>query len=153
MIKLNRLVFLVITLLILGCGKTEYSDVPSGFVNLTLYLGDKDKELNAVLSYKIFTHENINTSQREAAGFGGVIVYHSVNGFVAFDIACPYEVNAKTTIIVNPDNLTASCPKCESKYSLDFGAPMSGPSTENPERKRLRPYKVMKTGDKIYIGN
>lgn len=154
--KTNRPILLLFALLLLSCGKTEYSDIPSRPVSLTLDLTFKDKELNSVLAHRIYTINDINTSQREYVGFGGVLVYHSSVGFVAFDAACPYEVDPNTRVQVDSTGISATCPKCGSTYSLEAGgAPISGPSTENPERKRLRQFHNIATlaGNKIHISN
>lgn len=157
--KINRWLCLLCILCFLSCAKTEYSDIPLRPVNLTLYLGDKDKELNSVLAHKIYTKKNINASQMEAVGFGGVLVFHSSSGsnpFLAYDIACPYEINASITVQVDPSGMTATCPKCGSQYDLVyFGRPLSGPSAENPERKHLRAYNPIysQSENKLYISN
>lgn len=154
--KIKRFPFFVFILVLLSCGKTEQPDIPSWPVNLTIHLGDVDKELNSVLAHKIFTTNDINTSLNERVGFGGVLVYHSSNGFLAYDAACPYEINKDIRIKVDDNAITATCPKCGSTYSLDAGgAPVSGPSSENPERKRLRQfYNVASiSGNKIQIWN
>ena len=156
MIKTKRLPFFVFILVLLSCGKTEQPDIPSRPVNLTIHLGDKDKELNSILASKIYTEKDINTSLNERAGFGGVLVYHSSNGFLAFDAACPYEIDQNTRIKVDSNAITATCPKCGSTYSLDAGGvPISGPSSEYPERKRLRQfYNVAQlSGNKIQVWN
>lgn len=153
--RINRLLLLVGILCLLSCGKTEYSDIPYTRVSLTLYLGDKDRTLNDVYANKIITHKEINTSQNESAGFGGVMVYHhSSLLFLAYDIACPYEINANTTIAVDDGGLTATCPKCGSVYDLEtYGNPVSGPSTESPGKKRLRQYSVIQSGDILRVTN
>lgn len=153
--KTNRLTFLICALFLFACGKEEYSDIPSMPVNLTLDLTFEDKELNNVLAYKIYTKNDINIL-RERVGFGGVLVYHSTSGFIAFDAACPYEINPETRVKVDATNLTATCPKCSSQFSLEAGgAPISGPSTEDPGRKRLRQFYNVVTlaGNKIYVSN
>jgi nitrite reductase/ring-hydroxylating ferredoxin subunit len=153
--KFNRLFFIVAFLVLLSCGELEDSDIPSAYVYLVLDLTYEDKALNTVTAHKIYTEKDINTSQQEAVGFGGVIVYHStLNGYVAYDIACPYELNAKTVVEAEDLSLTATCPKCGSVYDLENGgAPQSGPSAEKPGRKRLRIYSTTKVGDKIYVRN
>lgn len=154
--KTNRLTFLIFALFLLACGKTEYSDIPSTRVSLTLDLTFKDKELNSILSHKIYTLKDINTSLNERVGFGGVLVYHSASGFLAFDAACPYEINPDVIVHVDSSGLSASCSKCSSQFSLEAGgAPVSGPSTEDPGRKRLRQFYNITTltGNKIYISN
>lgn len=153
--RIHRLLPFAGLLLLLSCEKTDYSDTPYGIVNLTLYLGDKDKDLNNVYASKIITPNDVNTSQNEYAGFGGIIVYHHSDGsFRAYDISCPYEVNANTTIKADEERLTATCPKCGSKYDLEnFGVPISGPSSENPKNKFLRSYRVIQSGNILSVRN
>lgn len=152
--KTNRLAFLIFAMFLLACGKEEYSDIPSRRVSLTLDLTFEDKELNNVLAHKIYTVDNINTSQRDYVGYGGVLVYHSISGFIAFDAACPYEIDPKIRVGVDPTNLTVTCPKCGSQFSLEAGGvPIAGPSTENPGNKRLRQFVTRLAGNKIYISN
>lgn len=153
--KTNRLFFLIPISFLLACGSTEYSDIPSTPVNLTLYLSDKDKELNSVTAHKIYTKKNINTSQQEYAGFGGVVVYHTtqINVYNAYDISCPYETKQDVVINIEQFSTTATCPNCGSVFNLENGAPISGPSAENPGRKRLRIYSTILSGDKIYVRN
>ncbi|MDD2436195.1 MAG: (2Fe-2S)-binding protein [Massilibacteroides sp.] len=152
---INRLFPIIASFIFLSCGELEDSDIPSTYVNLTLDLTYEDKELNTVTAHKIYTTKDINTSQQEAVGFGGIIVYHStLNGYVAYDIACPYELNANTVVTAEEFSLTATCPKCGSVYDLENGGrPLSGPSAENPGRKRLRIYSTTKVGNKIYVSN
>lgn len=139
--KANRLTFLILALFLLACGKTEYSDIPSTSVNLTLDLAFKDKELNSILAHKIYTKNDINTSFREYVGYGGVLVFHGTSGFLAYDAACPYEIDPKIIVHVDSTGVSATCSKCGSQFSLEAGgAPMSGPSTEDPGRKRLRQF-------------
>ncbi len=154
--KTNRLACLIFALFLLACGKDEYSDIPNAYVNLTLDLTFEDRELNAMMAHKIYTKENVNTSQREAVGFGGVVVYHSsyTQGvFHAYDIACPHESKQNITINIEPYSGTGMCPVCKSVYDLETGSPISGPSSENPTGKHLRAYRIISSGNKIHISN
>ncbi|MDD4514858.1 hypothetical protein [Massilibacteroides sp.] len=154
--KTKRLSFLILSLFLFSCGDSEYSDIPYSLVNLTLHLSDTDKELNTMTAHKIYTKNDINTSLKEAVGFGGVVVYHSSYSsgtYKAYDIACPYELKQDVVINIEPYSSTGTCPICGSAYDLESGAPISGPSSENPKGKRLRIYSTMVSGDKIYVGN
>lgn len=152
--KSNRLFPILAFFILLSCGKLEESDIPSTMVNLTLDLTYADKELLTITAHKVYTTKDINTSASEAVGFGGVMVYHSTTGYVAFDIACPYELKSSIVVKAEDLSLTATCPKCGSVYDLEnYGTPVSGPSADNPARKRLRLYNTGISGNKIYVRN
>jgi nitrite reductase/ring-hydroxylating ferredoxin subunit len=135
-----------------ACDKTHLSNIPNRPVYLELDLTFEDKDPLPASAYKIYTPQNIN-QHIEQTGFGGVLVYHGLNGlgtdaYYAFDIACPYEASRSATIRVDDDRLHATCPQCESKYELLFGLgnPVSGPA-----RERLKPYPVSISGNKLYV--
>lgn len=152
--RIYRLAYLIAGLFFLACGETEYSDIPSLRVYLELDLNYEDKDLNSTGANKIFTHNNINAS-REYAGFGGVIVYNSpFGGFRAYDIACPHERQKNITVKADGLSETVVCPQCGSKYSLETGHPIEGPSSDNPKGKFLRLYNTTPvSGGKFTVQN
>lgn len=156
--KTNRPIVLLLSLLLLSCGKTEYSDIPHAVVRLQLDLTFEDRELNEVLAHKIYTINNININT-ERAGFGGVVVYHSSyddpykGAFRAYDIACPYENKQEVKIELEKFSSIAKCPVCGSTYDLETGIPTSGPSSENMKGKLLRTYKAFRSGNIIHVSN
>ncbi|MDR1937223.1 MAG: (2Fe-2S)-binding protein [Tannerellaceae bacterium] len=152
---MKRIFFCLLVFFINSCDKVHISSIPYYQVYLELDLTFEDKDLLPTSAYKIFTSpKNINQSI-EKTGFGGVLVYHGLDGsgadaYYAFDMACPYEANRSVTVEVDEDHLHAVCPKCRSKYELMFGLgnPVSGPA-----REQLKPYQVSVSGNKIYVRN
>lgn len=63
-------------------------------------------------------------------GFGGVLLIQGISGPLAYDMACPYEVDRDITVRIDPDNFEAYCPECGSRYNVceGYGVPVSGPS-------------------------
>ncbi|MDR2390025.1 MAG: (2Fe-2S)-binding protein [Tannerellaceae bacterium] len=151
---MKRLLFCLIAFAINSCDKTAISSIPYSLVYLELDLTFEDKDLVPSLAYKIYTPQNINQSI-EKTGFGGVLVYHGVNGtgadaYYAFDLACPLEADRLVRVEVDDEHLHAVCPKCQSTYDLIFGLgnPVSGPS-----REQLKPYPVVVSGNTLRIRN
>lgn len=137
-----------------ACSKTYNTSIPSYEVYLELDLTYEDKALKAPYAYKIYDQHNIN-QMIERTGFGGVLVYHGLSGdgtetYYAFDAACPHEANRDVRVEVDEDGLHFVCPKCNSKFNLQFGGGyrVSGPAEEN-----LKRYQVIMEGNKIYVRN
>ncbi|MDR2809239.1 MAG: (2Fe-2S)-binding protein [Tannerellaceae bacterium] len=151
---MKRLLFCLLALAISACDKTYTSGIPYSQVYLELDLTFEDKDLIPLSAYKIYTAKNIN-QHVEKAGFGGVLVYHGLNGaatdaYYAFDTACPHEANRSVTVEIDNEHLHAVCPKCNSTYDLLYGLgnPVSGPA-----REQLKPYRIVVSGNKIYVRN
>lgn len=71
---------------------------------------------------------------------------------MAFDLACPVEIDPKVTVSVDEAKFEALCHKCESRYTLfSGGGPVSGPAVGY--KYGLQPYKCVgtpMTGFRIY---
>lgn len=68
-----------------------------------------------------------------ATGFGGVLLVCDVNNdYLAYDLACPYEMTYNVRVAVDPATQRAVCPKCHSEYEvyMNYGHPYSGPAAE-----------------------
>lgn len=140
-----RYFFVFLTLLV-SCTDNYVSSIPDYPVNL---------QLNLITTYPTFKN-NINQSLTftkpifayDRIGYGGILVYVGFDGeYYAFDMSCPYEV--KTDVRVYPNGIgQAVCEKCGSVYDIGYGNgfPSSGPSKE-----ALKRYKVMASGDVLYI--
>lgn len=66
-------------------------------------------------------------------GFGGVLLVCDVNNNpVAYDLACPVEVDRDVLIHINDNSHTAVCDKCGSTYDIytNYGQPLSGIAAE-----------------------
>lgn len=57
----------------------------------------------------------------EACGYGGVLTYVTMNGYEAFDLACPYCAGRSKKCPCEIDGLFAVCPECGEQYDLSAG--------------------------------
>jgi nitrite reductase/ring-hydroxylating ferredoxin subunit len=149
---MKRLLFCLLALALNACDKTHLSSIPNSTVYLELDLTFEDKDLLPASACKIYTSQNINSAV-EKTGFGGVLVYHGIDGsgadaYYAFDAACPYEASRQVTVEIDSDHLHAVCPQCKSTYELLFGL---GNRVSGPAREQLKPYRVSVGSNKIYV--
>ena len=81
-------------------------------------------------------------------GYGGVIIYVSMLGYVAYDLACPHCASHGlcNTCVIN--GMNAVCPECGEEYDLGSGSanPRKGISHET-----LRPLNLMRSGNTITV--
>jgi nitrite reductase/ring-hydroxylating ferredoxin subunit len=152
---MKRIFFICCLLLLshLSCTDEQDNRIPLYPVYLNLDLTYKDKELKTIPSYKEYTDKNINHTQKEKRGFGGVLVVHTMFGeYVAFDRACPHEAQANIVVEVDEGDITfATCPQCGSKYEI--GLLGTGSPHEGVSEYGLRRYNTIISGDKLYIRN
>ncbi len=109
-------IFLIILFLFLSCDKEEnqFPEIPVGFtINLDQY---NDLQFPG------------NSIYLPGAGYGGIIICCHIEGeYYAFDAACPHEISQQCTL--EADGLTATCPCCESTFTLFYsGTPIDGPA-------------------------
>ena len=84
----------------------------------------------------------------DAWGYGGLLVYVSLNGYVAFDLACP---NCAAHGLKRPcsiDGMYAVCPECGEQYEVlsGYAVPQKGISHE-----ALRQYNIIRSDGKLNI--
>lgn len=150
-------IFLICCILLLfhlSCTDEYDNRIPLYPVKLNLDLTYKDKELKAILSYKEYTDKNINHTQNEKRGFGGILVVHTTNNenqYVAFDRACPHEAQANIVVEVDEDVRFATCPQCGSKYEI--GILGTGGLHEGISEYGLRRYNTILSGNMLYVRN
>jgi nitrite reductase/ring-hydroxylating ferredoxin subunit len=125
-----------------NCKKNEsqQTDIPVVPVNISLNPNSTEYiHLNPVNGWETIT-----------GGYRGIIVYRkSVNEFVAFERACPYDWSISTSrLVVDASGITAACPNCKSKFILLDGTPYEGPS-----RYPLKQYQTSYDGFLLYIFN
>jgi nitrite reductase/ring-hydroxylating ferredoxin subunit len=146
---MKHIFFCLLVLTGSSCEKAFISSIPNYPVYLELDLAFEDNALIPVLAYKIYTPQNVNQAV-EKTGFGGVLVFHGIGAYYAFDTACPHEVSRSVTVDVDNEHLYAVCPRCQTKYDLTSGVanPVSGPGHE-----QLKSYRVWSNDNKIYVGN
>ena len=75
----------------------------------------------------------------DAYGYGGVVVYVSAFGYVAFDMACPECAAHGMCQSCEIDGIYARCPECGEEYDLSVGtaAPQHGIAHEMMRRLNL----------------
>lgn len=75
----------------------------------------------------------------DAWGYGGVVAYVSMNGYVAFDLACPYCAGRGTKSPCEIDGIYAVCEHCGEQYEIGSGyaVPQKGISREALRRLGL----------------
>lgn len=152
---MKRILFICCMLFFhLSCTDEYDNRIPLYPVRLDLDLTHKDRELKAVLAYKEYTDGNINHTQQEKRGFGGILVVHTTsneNEYVAFDRACPYEVQANVVVEVSEDVRFATCPVCGSKYEI--GILGTGGPHEGVSKYGLRRYNTILNGSMLFVRN
>ena len=76
-------------------------------------------------------------------GYGGVLLCTDIHGTpVAYDLACPVEVNPTVRVVINSEKLEAECPVCHSTYDVfaNNGIPTGGVAAS--DGYALRRYRV-----------
>lgn len=148
---MRKFISLLILFCALSCSKTEHSYFPSYPVYLELDLTFEDKDLNGVMAYKEYIlGKTSGLGATERTGLGGILVYHSVDGYHAYDLACPNETQASVRVEMDDDAIYAICPKCGSKYNV-YEA--SGNRVEGPATRGLKQYQTALSGTKLYVTN
>ncbi len=127
-----------------ACKKNNNEDtIPNIPVSFTVYLSlPQYVNLNSVGGYvKIPEY-----------GYRGIIIYRrSLEEFVSYDLACPYDVNVNNAKInVDSSGITMIDPQCGSKFSLYDGSVQQGPAT-----RPLKMYNSVyeSSSNSVYISN
>lgn len=147
---MKRIGYIIFVLLAFSCGESEVLRIPYRQVYLDLDLTFEDRDLLNMTFSKTYI-SGAGLSAKERAGFGGVYVYFSPQGYyVAYDLACPYEAVATTRIkIKEQGDSHGTCPLCETKYDLESGYPLEGVG-----KYRLQPYIVLRpNASKLIVQN
>lgn len=116
--------------------------------------------VSGALDHRRFIHDTRNPVPPDFpftgttyTGYGGILLVGDLYGNpLAYDLACPYEVNPQIRVVVNEDTHDAACPVCGSTYDVfgGDGRPTSGPSAEKGRGYGLRRYKVIDGGAMNY---
>lgn len=81
-------------------------------------------------------------------GYGGVVVYVSLAGYVAYDLACPYCAAHGHKSPCEMDGIYASCPRCGEQYDIGSGYAMPQNSISKEALRRLN---IIVSDDKLTI--
>lgn len=80
------------------------------------------------------------TSAMDAWGYGGLLCFVSINGYDAYDLACPYCAKLGRRQPCDIDGMFAICPHCGEQYDLTSGtaAPQKGLAREPMKRLNIQ---------------
>lgn len=92
----------------------------------------------------------VNGWETVYGGYNGILIFRkSLNEFVAFERACPYDpLTEGAQVRVDESDITCSCPVCGSRFILTDGTPFEGPS-----HFPLKQYTAIYDGSMLYISN
>ena len=150
---------LVLGTLLCSCeGTTFNSSVPTYPVRVTidtrgLFVNFTPEAMNSYITVNAQGYKENGkyvkpVSAMDAWGYGGVVVYVSIFGYVAFDLACPYCAGQGRKESCEIVGMNAVCPHCGEEYDLGSGyaLPRKGISKE-----AMRKYNITNSGDKLTI--
>ena len=141
---MNRIIILLLITSLVACTNNAVSPIPSYAVSLEITMQDAT-ELNTIGGVAEFTS---TFRPNQYLGFGGIVIFHNFDDqFVAFDMACPHEIDRNTRVSVNMAG-QAVCPKCGSTFDVGYsqGFPVKGPA-----RYPMKQYHVAISGDKLRV--
>ena len=104
---------------------------------------NRDKHLPSNFPY------NVNTF----TGYGGVLLIMGMEMPLAYDLSCPVEVSQDVILSIDPNNLDAVCPRCNSRFNplMGNGGPVSGVAINN--KVGMRQYRVIPSNGGYVITN
>ncbi len=162
--QLNRFIVYgvgcMIALLLCGCDGPTNSSVPVYPVRFevntkTVFIDFTPQNVNAYITlnrdgYKENGVWKLPATAMDAWGYGGVVLYVSMVGYVAFDLACPLCAAKGSKSPCEMDGIYAVCPNCGEEYEVasGYGFPRKGISKE--AMRRLNTY-VSPNGDIIQV--
>lgn len=119
-----------------GCKDDYQSSIPTVDFMFTIHL---------------VNHNNLTTvgfPEYLNGGYGGVVIVNNgLDGYYAYDVTCPYEVDLNCR--VEGDGAIVTCPCCGTQYNLlENGFAFGGPSAEP-----LKSYNVNATGSDLIISD
>ena len=131
--------FLFVALFTVSCDKVDSQRIPP--FNIYLDLGNaglwNTYGVHGYGQFKYFNREqkipaNYSFKINDFTGFGGILLIHGINGPIAYDRACPFEVKKDVVVKIDTDNYEAYCPKCGSRFNVcdANGAPIYGPALD-----------------------
>ena len=166
--RLFKFTFLLVIAcaMLTGCEKINNKSLP-GF-SVRINLGDYGRwntyGVHALGEYRVFNRvkglpSNFPYDVNTYTGFGGVLLFMGQDMRTlepvpfAFDMACPVEHDVNVTITIDPDNLDAVCPKCKSRYDVEFqgGRAVSGMAVTR--NKGMNAYHVRFVSDRAQYMN
>jgi nitrite reductase/ring-hydroxylating ferredoxin subunit len=121
--KSIQVLILIFLSVLSACKKDSVTDdpIPEVPVNLTIYLSlPQYSALNSIGNNVIVQ-----------GGYKGIIIYRrSLDEFVSFDLACPYDPRENGAILtIESGGVTLTDAHCGSKFNLFDGSVLNGPAS------------------------
>ena len=157
---MQRGLLILLAFLLAACENTTFrSSVPTYFVRFSIdtktgpfvHFTPEAQNDHVILTQDGYYYNGKWVAARgatDAFGYGGVIVYVGMSGYVAFDLACPYCAARGSCQPCDIDGIFAVCPECGERYELASGlaAPQQGIAHEC-----LRQYKILVSDRKLTV--
>ena len=154
-----RELIILIAILLCSCeGTTFQSSVPAYPVRVvintkTMFTGFTPENTNAYITVNEEGYKENGVFKQpvtvtDAWGYGGIVVYVSLAGYVAFDLACPYCAEHGHKSPCEMDGIYAIWPRCGEHFDIASGyaMPQKGISKE-----ALRSLNIIASDDKLTI--
>ncbi len=141
----NIFVVLSLSVLILSCEDPNQSRIPYTPVRLDLNLTAQYPTFTNVYDTLVFTAPRFGYVGQDYIGYGGILVTVGIgnNGsqYYAYDLCCPYEVDAKIRVYPDPTGRYAVCKVCGSEFYIADGW---GRVSKGPSKWSLKRYTASK---------
>lgn len=142
------IVWLLAAVSLAACKTEVKTSVPSTRVSLEFNILRDAPQLNANGGVATFIKPKY---RNQYLGYGGVVVFHDFEDrFVAFDLACPNEVDPQVRLNVDSIPGEAVCPQCGAVFDIGYGHgyPVAG-NCRNP----MRQYGVAVSNYDVHVYN
>lgn len=158
--RFRQLIIVAFCFLCTACDGPTNSSVPVYPVHMevntkTVFIDFTPQNINAYITldrdgYKENGVWKLPATAVDAFGYGGVVLYVSMVGYAAFDLACPHCAAQGRRSPCEMDGIYAVCPHCGEEYEVSsgYGFPRKGISKE--AMRRLNTY-VSPNGDIIQV--
>ena len=154
-----RELIILIAILLCSCeGTTFQSSVPAYPVRVvintkTMFTGFTPENTNAYITVNEEGYKENGVFKQpvtvtDAWGYGGIVVYVSLAGYVAFDLACPYCAEHGHKSPCEMDGRYAICPRCGEHFDIASGYAMPQKGTS---KEALRSLNIIASDDKLTI--
>ena len=138
----------VVALPLAACKKEARTSIPSTRVSLEFNILRDAPQLNANGGVATFIKPKY---RNQYLGYGGVVVFHDFEDrFVAFDLACPNEVDPQVRLNVDSIPGEAICARCGAVFDIGYGRgyPVAG-DCQSP----MRQYSLSVSGYDVRVYN
>ena len=159
--RCRQLIFSVLAaLLLVSCERTSYqSSVPAYPVHAVIdtRTGQFVHFQPTIFSSYVLVNRDgyfldgqfvIPLGATDACGYGGIIVFVSLSGYDAYDMACPHCASISKRVPCDMDGIYAVCPECGEQYDLGSGTAVP---TKGIAHETLRRLNIINSDGKLTI--